>query len=102
MISMMTSVQHGAIPKSAMIAIAVSGGLVIVLLLFIIVVLYRRKKLYGGFYILTLPPMPDYIKKLDPSRPIQEQTNKLPLCAEWEFPRNRLTIGMTRKTGREH
>ncbi|KAK3700365.1 hypothetical protein QZH41_019735 [Actinostola sp. cb2023] len=28
-----------------------------------------------------------------PVEPIQEQTNKLPLCAEWEFPRNRLTIG---------
>ena len=83
----------GAVSKPALIAIVVSGSLVILLLLVIIAVLYRRKKLYGGFYILTLPPMPDYIKKLDPSRTLQEQTHKLPLCADWEFPRNRLNLG---------
>ncbi|CAB4006861.1 vascular endothelial growth factor receptor 2-like, partial [Paramuricea clavata] len=49
-----------------------------------------RKKAYGGFYILTLPPLTDYIKKLDPHTPLTEQTNKLPYDAEWEFPRNRL------------
>jgi hypothetical protein len=83
----------GTVSKPALIAIVVSGSLVILLLLVIIFVLYRRKKLYGGFYILTLPPMPDYIKKLDPSRPLQEQTHKLPLCPEWEFSRNRLSLG---------
>ena len=52
--------------------------------------------MYGGFYIFTLPPMPDYIKKLDPGKPLLEQTHKLPYDTEWEFPRDRLQIGKTR------
>ena len=63
---------------------------IVALVIFVAVVLYKRKKAYGGFYILTLPPLPDYIKKLDPHTPLTEQTNKLPYDAEWEFPRNRL------------
>ena len=52
---------------------------------------------HGGFYILTLPPLTDYIKKLDPHTPLTEQTNKLPYDAEWEFPRNRLKFCKYRK-----
>ena len=63
---------------------------VVCIVIVVAVVLYKRKKAYGGFYILTLPPLPDYIKKLDPHTPLTEQTNKLPYDAEWEFPRNRL------------
>lgn len=63
---------------------------VLAIVIIVAVVLYKRKKIYGGFYILTLPPLTDYIKKLDPHKPLTEQTNKLPYDAEWEFPRNRL------------
>ena len=63
---------------------------IVAIVIIVAVILYKRKKAYGGFYILTLPPLPDYIKKLDPHTPLTEQTNKLPYDAEWEFPRNRL------------
>ncbi|CAB4006860.1 vascular endothelial growth factor receptor 2-like, partial [Paramuricea clavata] len=63
---------------------------IVAIVIIVAVVLYKRKKAYGGFYILTLPPLTDYIKKLDPHTPLTEQTNKLPYDAEWEFPRNRL------------
>lgn len=88
-----TSKNKELLSNTAKIIIGVVGSFSFVVVLVVIAVLYRRKKLYGGFYILTLPPMPDYLKKLDPQRPIQEQTHKLPLCADWEFPRNRLTLG---------
>ena len=70
-----------------------SVGFVCLLILLMIAVLYHRKKKYGGFYILTLPPSPDYIMKLDPERSLLEQTNKLPYDAQWEFPRERLQTG---------
>ena len=72
------------------IVIGCVGAFVAVMVIIVSVILYKRKKAYGGFYILTLPPLPDYIKKLDPHTPLTEQTNKLPYDAEWEFPRNRL------------
>ena len=55
-------------------------------------VLYKRKKLYGGFYILSMPPSPDYFRGLDPTRPLSEQVNKLPYFPEWEFPREKVQI----------
>ena len=76
------------------ITVAVVLGL---LLLLIVVVLYRRRQLYGGFYIFTLPPMPDYIKKLDSSKTLVAQTHKLPYDPEWEFPRDHLQICKTLK-----
>lgn len=78
--------------KVALIVVIAVSSFVILFLLFIIVVLYRRKKRYGGFYIFTLPPAPDYIMKLDSERSLLEQTSKLPYDAQWEFPRERLEI----------
>ena len=79
--------------KGAMIVVVVCSSFLLLLLLLIIFVLYRRKKRYGGFFIFTLPPSPDYIMKLDPERSLLEQTNKLPYDAQWEFPRERLSVG---------
>ena len=79
--------------KSSIIVMIACGGLVVLLILLVIAILYHRKKKYGGFYIFTLPPSPDYIMKLDPERSLLEQTNKLPYDAQWEFPRERLQAG---------
>ncbi|CAB4006801.1 vascular endothelial growth factor receptor 2-like [Paramuricea clavata] len=65
---------------------------IVAFVIIVAVILYKRKKAYGGFYILTLPPLTDYIKKLDPHTPLTEQTNKLPYDAEWEFPRSKLRL----------
>ena len=58
-------------------------------------VLYKRKKLYGGFYLFSHPPLPDYIEMLDVNKDIHEQIHKLPFIPEWEFPRERITFGMS-------
>ncbi|XP_028403689.1 fibroblast growth factor receptor 2-like [Dendronephthya gigantea] len=84
------SAGHVKVSNEYPIVIGCVSASVVVLVIIVAVVLYKRKKAYGGFYILTLPPLPDYIKKLDPHTPLSEQTNKLPYDAEWEFPRNRL------------
>ena len=57
------------------------------------VVLCKRKKLYGGFYLLSYPPLPDYMKTLDMNGNIQDQVQKLPFLPEWEFPRDKITFG---------
>ena len=57
-------------------------------------VLYKRKKIYGGFYLFSFPPLPDYIETLDKKKDIQEQVHKLPFVPEWEYPRDRITFGM--------
>ena len=75
---------------------------IVAIVILVAVVLYKRKKAYGGFYILTLPPLPDYIKKLDPHTPLTEQTNKLPYDAEWEFPRTRLKFCKYSKFPEKH
>ena len=86
--------QQGTITKSVMHAIiAVACVVVFSVFMVVLIILYRRKKLYGGFYIFTLPPAPDYIKKLDPGKSLIEQTHKLPYDPEWEFPRERLKLG---------
>ena len=87
------SPESEAFSKIAMIVVIACSSFVMLLLLLIIFVLYRRKKRYGGFYILTLPPSPDYIMALDPERSLLEQTNRLPYDAQWEFPRERLSVG---------
>ena len=56
-------------------------------------VLYRRKKLYGGFYLFSYPPLPDYMAILDKNGNIQDQLQKLPFIPEWEFPRERIMLG---------
>ena len=56
------------------------------------VVLYKRKKLYGGFYLFSYPPLPDYIMKLDMNANIRDQVHKLPFLPEWEFPRERISL----------
>ena len=79
--------------KTPMVVGGISFFIILSLVVVVAVILYKRKKAYGGFYILTMPPLTDYIKKLDPHTPITKQTNKLPYDAEWEFPRNRLNFG---------
>ena len=85
--------KDGVISKPALYGIVAIGSALIIVLLIVVIILYRRRKLYGGFYIFTLPPMPDYIRKLDPDKSLIEQTHKLPYDAEWEFPRERLELG---------
>ena len=55
-------------------------------------VLYKRKKIYGGLYLFSYPPLPDYMKNLDINENIQEQLQKLPFIPEWEFPRERISF----------
>ena len=80
-------------PKELVVGMLICGGLLLGLVLVVVAILYRRKKKYGGFFILTLPPRPDYIMKLDPERSLLEQTNMLPYDALWEFPRERIHKG---------
>ena len=56
-------------------------------------VLYRRKTIYGGFYLFSYPPLPDYMGIIDRNGNIQEQLQKLPFIPEWEFPRERISFG---------
>ena len=55
-------------------------------------VLYRRKKIYGGLYLFSYPPFPDFMESLDVNGNIQEQLQKLPFIPEWEFPRERISF----------
>ncbi|CAB3981076.1 vascular endothelial growth factor receptor 2-like [Paramuricea clavata] len=55
-------------------------------------VLYRRKKIYGGFYLFSYPPLPDYMGIIDRNGNIHEQLQKLPFIPEWEFPRERISF----------
>ena len=66
------------------------GVLTLVILLITSYVLYKRKKLYGGLYLLSYPPLPDYIEKIDMNGDIHEQIQSLPFIPEWEFPRERI------------
>ena len=83
----------GGISKESTIVMITCVGFVVIVFFLLCLILYKRKKRYGGFYLLTLPPSPDYIMKLDPERSLLEQTNKLPYDAQWEFPRERVHIG---------
>ena len=55
-------------------------------------VLFKRKKIYGGLYIFSYPPLPDFMERLDVNGNIQEQLQKLPFIPEWEFPRERISF----------
>ena len=57
------------------------------------IVLYKRKKTYGGFYLISHPPLPDYMKTLDMKANFRDQIQKLPFLPEWEFPRERIIFG---------
>jgi hypothetical protein len=52
----------------------------------------KRIKVYGGLYIFSHPPMPDYIDQLDYNKDVREQIRKLPYVPEWEFPRERVLL----------
>jgi len=85
--------QNNDIAQTAsLVAALVAAVLIIIILVVLAVILYKRKRLYGGFYILSIPPSPDYFKKLDPTQPISDQTNKLPYFPEWEYPRNKIKL----------
>ena len=56
-------------------------------------VLYKRRKLYGGFYLLSHPPLPDFMLMIDENENIQKKIEKLPFILEWEFPRERIRFG---------
>ena len=58
------------------------------LLLIAVLKLYQNKKRYGRFIIVDDP-----IEKLDPERPLIEQTAKLWYDNEWEFPASGIHLG---------
>ena len=64
----------------------------IIIVLSAVFVLLRRRKIYGGFYLFSQPPDPDYFRDIDPSRALIEQTNGLPYDPVWEFPRKRIRL----------
>ncbi|XP_046854041.1 vascular endothelial growth factor receptor 1-like [Xenia sp. Carnegie-2017] len=76
--------------KKMMMLVILIGILTLVILLITSYVLYKRKKIYGGFYLLSYPPLPDYIEKIDMNGDIHEQIQSLPFIPEWEFPRERI------------
>ena len=65
-----------------------------ILLIAFSIVLYKRKKIYGGLYLFSYPPQPDYMEILDLNGNIKEQAQKLPFIPEWEFPKERIKFGM--------
>ena len=74
-----------------LVVVATSTALAIVLSL-LAVILYRRRQLYGGLYLCSTPPLPDFIDKLDPSIALIDQISKLPYDEKWEFPREQVHI----------
>ena len=74
---------------STVIVVGLFALLTIVLITF---ALCKRIKIYGGLYIFSYPPIPDYVRKLDFSKDIREQIGKLPYIPEWEFPRERVLL----------
>ncbi len=73
------------------------GVITMMILGVICFVLYKRKKIYGGIYLFSYPPLPDYMEILDINGNIQEQLQKLPFVPEWEFPRERLSFSKYNK-----
>ena len=78
--------------KTMLFVVVPIGVLTITVVAVMCFVLYKRKKLYGGFYIFSYPPLPDYMERLDMNGNIQEQLQKLPFLPEWEFPRERISF----------
>ena len=73
------------------ILVATSFVFIIVVIAFGFILL-RRRKIYGGFYLFSQPPDPDYLRDIDPARALIEQTNGLPYDPVWEFPRKRIKL----------
>ena len=78
--------------KTMLFVVVPIGVLTITVVAVTCFVLFKRKKLYGGFYIFSYPPLPDYMESLDINGNIQEQLQKLPFLPEWEFPRERISF----------
>ncbi|CAB3997544.1 vascular endothelial growth factor receptor 2-like [Paramuricea clavata] len=79
--------------RHTLILIVVPTGLISMIIVVVAgFVLYRRKKMYGGFYLFSYPPLPDYIKSINRNGNIQEQLQQLPFIPEWEFPRERISF----------
>ena len=87
------AIQAGLGPDKLTVVVGCVSFAILTIVIIVAVILYKRKKAYGSFYIFTLPPLPDYIKKLNPCTPLTQQTDRLPYDAQWEFPRNRLKFG---------
>lgn len=79
--------ESNAILLSVVLPIAIITLFILVAICF---VLYKRKKIYGGFYLFSYPPLPDYMERLDVNGNIQEQLKRIPFIPEWEFPRERI------------
>lgn len=77
---------------ASLVAAIIAGLFIIIILSIMVVILYKRKQLYGGFYVLSIPPSPDYFKKIDPTKALSDQINKLPYFPEWEFPRSKIRL----------
>ena len=78
--------------KTMLFVVVPIGVLTITVVAVMCFVLYKRRKLYGGFYIFSYPPLPDYMERLDMNGNIQEELQKLPYLPEWEFPRERISF----------
>ena len=78
--------------KTFLFVVVPIGIITMIILVATCFVLYRRKKIYGGFYLFSYPPLPDYMETLDVNGNMQEQLQKLPFVPEWEFPRERISF----------
>ena len=74
--------------EQALYIVSAVSCLLVVLLLIAVLKLYQNKKRYGRFIIVDDP-----IEKLDPERPLIEQTAKLWYDNEWEFPASGIHLG---------
>ena len=79
-------------PKTLIYVLVPTVIITVIILFATCFVLYKRKKIYGGLYLFSYPPLPDYMKTLDVNENIQEQVQKLPFIPEWEFPRERISF----------
>jgi hypothetical protein len=78
--------------KTMLFVVVPIGTVTIIVVMAMCFVLCKRKKIYGGFYIFSYPPLPDYMERMDVNGNIQEQLQKLPFLPEWEFPRERISF----------
>lgn len=79
-------------PKTFIYVLVPTVIITVIILFATCFVLYKRKKIYGGVYLFSYPPLPDYMKNLDINENIQEQLQRLPFIPEWEFPRERISF----------
>ena len=72
----------------ALYVVSAVSCVLVVLLLIAVIKLYQNKKRYGRFIIVDDP-----IEKLDPEKPLIEQTAKLWYDNEWEFLASGIHLG---------